>query len=76
MPPGMNERIATRRDDLAAYGKRRTSLMQLFGRCANGEINSKEFFDQLPEYWSYGFIAKFWEEATQANTSRLSVNLG
>jgi hypothetical protein len=23
-----------------------------------------------------GFVAKFWEEATQASTSRLSVNLG
>ena len=25
---------------------------------------------------SIGFVAKFWEEATQARTSRLSVNLG
>jgi hypothetical protein len=51
-PSGMDERIATRRGNLAAYEKTRDGLMQLFRRCASEEISSKEFYDQLPKYWS------------------------
>jgi hypothetical protein len=74
MPLGMHERIATRRDDLAAYEKKRTGLMLLFRRCANGEINSKEFFDQLPKYWSFKAGDRFqgagWERQGKASDFR------
>jgi hypothetical protein len=49
--PGMEESIARRRDQVAAYHKRRAGLMSLFRRCANGEINGDKFFEQLRTYW-------------------------
>ena len=51
-PPGMKERIRMRRQNLAAYAKRRAGLTRLFRRCAKGRISSSEFFEQLPTYWS------------------------
>lgn len=51
-PPGMEERLAIRRDQLAMYDKKRAGLIRLFRRCASGQINSEEFYNQLPTYWS------------------------
>lgn len=51
-PMGMEERLAIRRDQLAMYDKKRAGLIRLFRRCASGQINSEEFYNQLPTYWS------------------------
>jgi hypothetical protein len=39
-------------------------------------VVSNGFAGQGQGYTRVGFIAKFWEEATQARAYRLSVNLG
>ena len=45
--------------------------MRLFRRCANEEINSKEFFDQLPKHWSFEAGDRFqgagWERQGKAS---------
>ena len=47
---------------------RRTGIAAAdFSRIRNGDLG---------RFTVDGFVAKFWEEATQASTSRLSVNLG
>jgi hypothetical protein len=51
-PPGMKERIERRRGNLAAYEKKQAGLMRLFRRCARKEISSKQFYKELPKYWS------------------------
>ena len=51
-PKGMKERIKDRRAQLAAYKKNQSGLFKLFRRCANGQIRSENFYEQLPNYWS------------------------
>jgi hypothetical protein len=45
------------------------SLAHVLSETSSGKID----FSKACEM---GFVAKFWKEATQASTSRLSVNLG
>jgi HKD family nuclease len=52
-PKGTDKIIGARRKQLAAYNKNKAKLINLFRRCANGEIRSDEFYAELPEYWSY-----------------------
>lgn len=51
-PSKMEEQLSNRREQLAIYAKNRDGLMRLFQRTANAEITSKQFFANLPEYWS------------------------
>lgn len=51
-PKAAKEKITERRKQLTAYQKYRGRLMQLFRRCASGEIKSEEFYDDLPKYWA------------------------
>ena len=51
-PSRMGELIAKRRRYLAAYKKKQAGLMRLFRRCANNEITSQQFYNELPRYWS------------------------
>ena len=51
-PPGMKERIEKRRNNLAVYKKKQADLIGLFRRCASKEISSKEFYKELPKYFS------------------------
>lgn len=58
LPPIKNMRetkrhIAKRRDQLQEYVKHRTGLIDLFRRCASNQISSSEFWDELPNFWSY-----------------------
>jgi HKD family nuclease len=52
-PSGMSKNIAERREQLAVYEKKEKSLTSLFRRCAKREIESSQFYDELPKYWSY-----------------------
>ena len=52
-PKGMNQQIEERRNSLVAYNKNRDGLIDLFRRCANQEITSSDFYEQLPNYWGY-----------------------
>lgn len=52
-PAGTKKQIDIRRKQLAAYKKNRAGLIRLFRRCAEGKISSTQFYEQLPEYWSY-----------------------
>lgn len=45
--------IRDRRNNLAAYARRCTGLMQLFQRAADKKITSKQFFEELPNHWSW-----------------------
>src|SRR5690348_9145573 len=45
--------LRDRRNNLAAYVRRRAGLMQLFQRAADKKITSKQFFGELPEHWSW-----------------------
>lgn len=51
-PPGMERLIAKRRHHLAIYRKKQAGLFKLFRRCAKNEINSEQFYAELPKYWS------------------------
>ncbi len=50
-PAGTKKQIDIRRNQLAAYKKNRPGLIRLFRRCADGEISSTQFYEQLREYW-------------------------
>jgi HKD family nuclease len=52
-PPGMKVRIGRRRGNLAAYKNKQAALIGLFRRCASKEISSKQFYKELPKYWSF-----------------------
>jgi hypothetical protein len=52
IPSGMEAKIAERRARLAVYKKKQAGLMRLFRRCAKKQINSKHFYNELPNYWS------------------------
>lgn len=52
-PLGTTKLIALRREQLLAYKKKRAGLIRLFRRCADKEITSLEFFNKLPDYWSW-----------------------
>jgi HKD family nuclease len=52
-PHGMNKLIRDRRQHLASFEENREFLIDLFRRCDNAEIDSEEFYDELPDYWSF-----------------------
>jgi len=52
-PAEMEEKINRRRAQLVAYDENHAGLARLFRRCANNRITSAEFYNQLPDYWSY-----------------------
>ena len=52
IPSGMEAQIAKRRAHLAVYKKKQAGLMRLFRRCEKKQINSKHFYNELPNYWS------------------------
>lgn len=52
-PHGMEDPIGRRRKQLIAYEGQRAALIRLFRRCASGEISSEQFYNELPNYWSY-----------------------
>jgi HKD family nuclease len=52
-PEDMEEQITGRRTQLENYQSHRNGLLRLFRRCANGEITSEQFYEQLPRYWSW-----------------------
>ena len=45
--------LADRRRQLSAYRRKRDALIELFRRCANGQITWEGFYTDLPQYWSY-----------------------
>lgn len=51
-PVGTKRQIGIRRRQLAAYAHNRNGLINLFKRCAGGQISSAKFYEQLPSYWS------------------------
>jgi HKD family nuclease len=51
-PAGTDRQIDIRRAQLAAYKKNRKGLINLFRQCAEGQISSAQFYEQLPKYWS------------------------
>ncbi|MFH5923367.1 phospholipase D family protein [Roseomonas xinghualingensis] len=53
LPKGTMKIIQTRRDQLEIHKKYKKKLVHHFRRCADGEITSKEFYSQLPDYWGY-----------------------
>jgi len=51
-PPGMNKQIPIRREQLDAYAKKRKGLIGLFRGCADRQVSSAQFYEQLPQHWS------------------------
>jgi hypothetical protein len=64
-PRGMSKLLESRRKDLAIYQKQRVPLEHLFRRCANKEVSSEKFYNELPNYWSWEVGDRFqgagWE---------------
>lgn len=52
-PKGMLGRIKDRRGNLAAHNKVKERLYRLFLDCSKGKISSSEFYESLPDFWSY-----------------------
>ncbi len=52
-PVGTKRQIEIRRRQLAAYRDKQHGLIALFRRCAAGQVSSSQFYEQLPNYWSY-----------------------
>jgi HKD family nuclease len=52
-PPDIDELLKTRRKQLRTYKKNKDALLELFRSCANEEIESSEFYEQLPLVWSW-----------------------
>ena len=52
-PAGTKRRIEVRRRQLEAYKEQQDGLIDLFRRCAAGQISSNQFYEELPSYWSY-----------------------
>jgi hypothetical protein len=51
-PRGMERLLESRRVSLSLYQRKRASLEKLFRKCANGQVSSKGFYNDLPSYWS------------------------
>ena len=52
-PPKIAALLRDRRNQLAAYDRRRSGLMQLFRRAADRQINCQQFFEELPQHWGH-----------------------
>jgi HKD family nuclease len=51
-PKGAKKQIRIRREKLDAYAKKRKGLIGLFRRCADRQVSSAQFYEQLPQHWS------------------------
>jgi len=45
--------LSERRSALRKFAKHREGLLNLFRRCASGNITSPQFYERLPHYWSW-----------------------
>jgi HKD family nuclease len=52
-PAGTKRQIDIRRRQLEAYDVHREGLISLFRSCSKGQVSSSQFYEQLPNYWSY-----------------------
>jgi HKD family nuclease len=52
-PLGIKKQLEFRRTQLTAYRKHSAGLISLFRNCATREIDSRRFYEQLPDHWSY-----------------------
>jgi HKD family nuclease len=52
-PTNIKQLISDRKKALKNYQVRRAGLISLFKRCAAGAITSQQFYEQLPDHWSY-----------------------
>jgi hypothetical protein len=51
-PRGSAEIVRQRRAQLVSYRRHESGLMNLFKRCARGQLTNSQFYAQLPRYWS------------------------
>lgn len=52
-PNNTKKLINARRAQLAAHNLLKSRLNNLFLQCSEGEISSEQFYETLPEYWSW-----------------------
>lgn len=52
-PKGTKQKIERRRRQLEVYKANQNGLIELFRRCATGQVSSSQFYEQLRNYWSY-----------------------
>lgn len=50
-PPDSRQLITLRRRQLSKYRESQASLIELFRKCANGQLSSARFFELLPTIW-------------------------
>lgn len=50
---GAAQIVCNRREQLASYLTHREGLMRIFEKCADGRMTNQEFYDTLPEHWSF-----------------------
>jgi HKD family nuclease len=76
-PHGSEAQVDIRRHQLRVFRRKRKGLFMLIERCAKGRVTSDEFYDQLPEHWSYELGDRLqgrgWErQGRSANFQELS----
>ena len=52
-PAKAKEKVEHRRKQLNSHKRNRSGLLKLFRSCADGSRSNKEFYSELPTYWSY-----------------------
>lgn len=52
LPTGAIAKVKERRKQISIHENMKSSLHDLFARCASGEVSSSEFYTQLPNLWN------------------------
>jgi NgoFVII restriction endonuclease len=69
-PPDSRELLTARRRQLSKYKESQASLIELFRKCAQGQVSSESFFKLLPTIWDMSFgnrlQGKGWERRGKA----------
>ncbi len=76
-PAGSKAVVDERRYQIKKHRRVRKKLIALFQRCADGAISSREFYDSLPQFWSWErgnrLQGKGWErQGKSANFQNIS----
>ncbi|MBA4211655.1 MAG: hypothetical protein C0449_01100 [Polaromonas sp.] len=71
---GAAEIVRKRRDQLASYEVHKAGLMRIFKACATGRKSNEDFYNALPEHWSFELNNRLqgagWERQGKASDFR------
>nr|VVV06020.1 hypothetical protein AW0309160_03504 [Aliivibrio wodanis] len=71
LPIGAKEKVKERRKQISIHESVKSLLTELFTQCAHGKISSSDFYERLPELWSWDLgnrlQGKGWERQGKAS---------